>query len=110
MDCRQTPAAQRYKKYVVDTTTVKVKQKRLVGQRITGVVVDGYTNKPITGAKLTVTDFSGALTDNNGKFSIVVPDYNATILISFTNYHTKLLPVHKGKLAIIKIYPNSYNS
>ena len=96
--------------YSTDTTTVKVKQKKLVGQRITGLVVDGYTNKPITGAKLTVIDFSGALTDNNGKFSIIVPDFSATILVSFTNYHTKLLPVHKGKLATVKIYPNSYNS
>jgi TonB-linked SusC/RagA family outer membrane protein len=96
--------------YSTDTTTVRVKQKKLVGQKITGIVVDGYTNKPITGVKLTITDFSGALTDNNGKFTIIVPDYNATLLVSFTNYHTKLLPVHKGKLATIKIYPSNYNS
>ncbi|TCD05636.1 SusC/RagA family TonB-linked outer membrane protein [Pedobacter frigidisoli] len=96
--------------YSTDTTTVKVKQKKLVGQKITGLVVDGYTNKPITGAKLTVVDFSGALTDDKGRFNIVVPDFNATILISNTGYHTKLLPVHKGKLTTIKIYPTNYNS
>ncbi|MGM9478767.1 SusC/RagA family TonB-linked outer membrane protein [Pedobacter sp. GSP4] len=96
--------------YSTDTTTVKVKQKKVVGQKITGVVVDGYTNKPITGVKLTVTDFSGALTDEKGRFSIIVPDFNATILISNTGYHTKLLPVHKGKTATIKIYPTSYSS
>jgi len=97
-------------KYSTDTTTVKVKQKKLVGQKITGVVVDGFTNKPVNGVKLTVTDFSGALTDDKGRFSIIVPDYNSTVIISNTGYHTKLLAVHKGKLATIKIYPNSYAS
>jgi len=96
--------------YSTDTTTVKVKQKKLVGQKVTGLVVDGYTNKPIVGVKLTVTDFSGALTDDKGKFTIIVPDFNATILISNIGYHTKLLPVHKGKLATIKIYPTNYTS
>ncbi|RZK61402.1 MAG: SusC/RagA family TonB-linked outer membrane protein, partial [Pedobacter sp.] len=97
-------------KYSTDTTTVKVKVKKLVGQKITGIVVDGATNKTVTGVKLTVTDFSGALTDNKGRFSIIVPDYNATIMISNTGYHTKLLAVHKGKLATIKIYPSTFAS
>ncbi|UKT64216.1 SusC/RagA family TonB-linked outer membrane protein [Pedobacter mucosus] len=96
--------------YSTDTTTVKVKQKKLVGQKITGIVVDGYTNKPIVGATLTVVDFSGALTDDKGRFNIVVPDFNATILITNTGYHTKLLPVHQGKLATIKIYQTNYTS
>ncbi|WP_421939011.1 SusC/RagA family TonB-linked outer membrane protein [Pedobacter sp.] len=97
--------------YSTDTTTVKVKQKKLVGQRITGVVIDGASNKPLVGVKLTVTDFSGTLTDDKGRFAIVVPDFNATLVVSFTGYHTKLLPVvHKGKMATIKIYPVSYIS
>ncbi|RZK17203.1 MAG: SusC/RagA family TonB-linked outer membrane protein [Pedobacter sp.] len=97
-------------KYSTDTTTVKVKVKKLVGQKITGIVVDGVSNKPVIGVKLTVTDFSGALTDDKGRFSIIVPDFNATIIISNIGYHTKLLAVHKGKLATIKIYPSSYAS
>lgn len=97
--------------YSTDTTTVKVKQKKLVGQRITGVVIDGASNKPLVGVKLTVTDFSGTLTDDKGRFAIVVPDFNATLVVSFTGYHTKLLPVvHKGKMATVKIYPVSYIS
>lgn len=97
-------------KYSTDTTTIRVKQKKLAGQKITGVVVDGFTNKPIVGVRLTVTDFSGAITDDKGRFSIIVPDFNATILVSNTGYHTKLVAVHKGKLVTVKIYPTSYTS
>ncbi|QIL38261.1 SusC/RagA family TonB-linked outer membrane protein [Pedobacter sp. HDW13] len=97
-------------KYSTDTTTVRVKQKKLIGQKITGVVVDGFTNKPINGVRLTVADFSGAITDDKGRFSIIVPDFNATILVSNTGYHTKLVAVHKGKLTTVKIYPTSYTS
>jgi TonB-linked SusC/RagA family outer membrane protein len=102
----QTDTAQ----YSTDTTTVKVKQANLKGEKISGVVVDGNTNKPMVGVKLTVVDFSAALTDDKGKFIITVPNFNATILVSFNGYHTKLLPVHKGKLATIKIWPDTYNS
>lgn len=97
-------------KYSTDTTTVKVKQKKLVGQKITGLVLDGASNKPVIGARLSVADFSAALTDDKGRFSIVVPDFNSTIEISNTGYHTKILAVHKGKMATIKIYPASYPS
>lgn len=110
--CSATAFAQQTdtSKYSTDTTTIRVKQKKLAGQKITGVVVDGFTNKPIVGVRLTVTDFSGAITDDKGRFSIIVPDFNATILVSNTGYHTKLVAVHKGKLATVKIYPTSYTS
>ena len=58
------------KNYSTDTTTVKIKQAKLVGEKITGTIVDGATNKPLVGVKLTVVDFSGALTDEKGKFTI----------------------------------------
>jgi len=97
-------------KYSTDTTTVKVKQKKLIGKKITGMVIDGSTKKPIIGARLTVTDFSGALTDDKGRFSITVPDYSATLSVEYTGYHTKLIAVHTSKLATITIYPLAFNS
>ena len=96
--------------YSTDTTTVKIKQTKLVGEKVTGMVVDGSTNKPMVGVKLAVIDFSASLTDDKGRFTITVPNYNATILVSFNGYHTKLLPVQKGKLETVKIWPDTYNS
>lgn len=93
-----------------DTTTVKINKVKVVGQKIAGLVVDGTTNKPIVGVRLAVVDFSGAITDDKGRFNITVPDYNATLLVSFEGYHTKLLPVHKGKMETIKIWPLTYQS
>jgi TonB-linked SusC/RagA family outer membrane protein len=97
-------------KSYTDTTTVKVKYTALKGEKITGLVVDGGTNKPIVGARLAVADFSGAITDEKGKFTITVPNFNSTISVSLNGYHTKLIPVHKGKLETIKIWPVTYNS
>ncbi|MEJ5995711.1 SusC/RagA family TonB-linked outer membrane protein [Pedobacter sp. Du54] len=98
------------KNYSTDTTTVNVKNTKLVGEKVIGMVVDGSTNKPIVGVKLTVVDFSAAITDDKGRFSINVPNFNATIIVRFDGYHAKLLPVHKGKLETIKIWPETFNS
>lgn len=93
-----------------DTTTVAVNKINVKGQKIAGLVVDGTTNKPIVGVRLAVVDFSGAITDDKGRFNITVPDYNATLSVTYDGYHTKLLPVHKGKMETIKIWPLSYQS
>ena len=42
------------KNYSTDTTSVNIKNNKLVGEKIAGMVVDGTTNKPVVGAKLTV--------------------------------------------------------
>lgn len=98
------------KNYSTDTTTVNVKSAKLIGTKVSGVVVDGATNKPMVGVKLTVVDFSAAITDDKGKFTITIPNFNSTILVRLDGYHTKLLPVHKGKLETIKIWPETFNS
>ncbi|RZK60268.1 MAG: SusC/RagA family TonB-linked outer membrane protein [Pedobacter sp.] len=96
--------------YSTDTTTVKIQADKLTGEKISGLVIDGDTKKPITGVRLAVSDFSAALTDDKGKFAITVPNYNSSISVSFIGYHTKIVPVHKGKLATIILWPDTYNS
>ncbi|WP_316783717.1 SusC/RagA family TonB-linked outer membrane protein [Pedobacter frigiditerrae] len=96
--------------YSTDTTTVKIQNVKLTGEKISGLVIDGNTKKPLIGVRLTVANFSAALTDDKGKFAITVPNYNSTIAVSFVGYHTKIVPVHKGKLATIIIWPDTYNS
>ena len=94
-------------KTYTDTTTVKVKLKTVTGERVTGTIIDGNTNKPLQGVNITVPDFSAAITDDKGNFSITVPDYKASIRVSFNGYQTKIVPVYKGKPVRTKIYIRS---
>ncbi|WP_443938986.1 SusC/RagA family TonB-linked outer membrane protein [Pedobacter sp. MW01-1-1] len=93
-----------------DTTTVKAKTRAVKGERVTGTILDGNTNKPLVGINVTVVGFNAAITDNKGKFTIVVPDYKASIVISGGGFQTKVLPVFKGKPILTKLYPMSYTS
>lgn len=97
-------------KTTTDTTTVKAKLRVVKGEKVTGVVIDGNTNKPLVGINITVTGFNAAITDDKGKYTISVPDFKASIIISANGYQTKVIPVFKGKELRTKIYPQSYTS
>ncbi|WP_217643821.1 SusC/RagA family TonB-linked outer membrane protein [Pedobacter rhizosphaerae] len=93
-----------------DTTTVKVKARTVKGEKVRGIVLDGNTNKPLVGVNVTVPGFNAAISDEKGRFTIVVPDFNATIILSATGFQTKVLPVYKEKELKTKLYPVSYTS
>jgi len=97
-------------KTYTDTTTVKAKVKVVIGEKVTGTIIDGNTNKPLLGVNISVIGFSAAITDNKGNFSITVPDFNASIQISANGFQTKVIPVYKGKAVNTKIYPQTYTS
>lgn len=49
---------------------------------VTGTVVNATNNKPLAGVNVRVGKFSSVLTDENGAFTIKVPDSRATLVIS----------------------------
>ncbi len=75
-----------------------------------GVVLDAATQKPLAAVNVTIDGFSAALTDDNGKFSIRVPNYNATLVISGEGFQTKELPLRGKKEVKAILYEASYNS
>ncbi|WP_316798142.1 SusC/RagA family TonB-linked outer membrane protein [Pedobacter frigidisoli] len=93
-----------------DTTTVKVKARAVKGERVRGIVIDGNTNKPLVGVNVTVPNFTASITDEKGRFNIVVPDFNATVIISADGFQTKVLPVYKEKEIKTRLYPLSFTS
>lgn len=97
-------------KKTTDTTTVNVKFRTLKGEKVIGTILDGNTNKPLVGINITVTGFNAAITDDKGNFSITVPDYNSSIVISGNGFQSKVVPVYKGKPVTTKLYPQSYTS
>lgn len=58
--------------------------------RVAGTVVSGEDNEPITGATVVVKGTTiGAVTDNNGMFTLNVPGSQNTLVISFIGMATK---------------------
>lgn len=57
--------------------------------QIDGRVIDGE-NQPLIGATiLEKGTFNGTVTDNNGKFSLNIPDSGAVLVISYVGYITE---------------------
>ncbi|MBL7739935.1 MAG: SusC/RagA family TonB-linked outer membrane protein [Chitinophagaceae bacterium] len=67
---------------------------------ITGTITDAATGKGLVGVRVSVEDFSAAITDEQGKFSLNVPSLFTDILISGDGYETKQVFL-KGKNSIM---------
>lgn len=58
-------------------------------QRVSGTIKDASTGEPIVGANVVVEGTTlGVVTDIDGKYSLEVPDVNATLVVSFIGYQT----------------------
>jgi TonB-linked SusC/RagA family outer membrane protein len=78
--------------------------------KINGIVKEGATGKPLPGINITVADFSAALTDDKGNFKIDVPDYNASLTVSGSNYQRKIVSL-KGKSSVeVTLFEEGYDS
>lgn len=73
------------------------------GIEITGQIIDAQTDKGISGVNVAVTNFSAAITDNDGNFTLKAPHLNALLTVSNENYQTKVFPLNNRKNGI-KIY------
>jgi TonB-linked SusC/RagA family outer membrane protein len=84
--------------------------KRAVGPQINGVVNDAATGKPLPGINIGVTGYSAALTDENGKYKIAVPNLSAVVVISGQGYHTKEEALKGRKTISSVLYEENYTS
>lgn len=80
----------------VDSTAVQVKE----GIEVKGFVKDATTGKGISGINIAVTNFSAAITNEDGSFSINVPHLNALITVSGLDYQTKTVPVNSDSSSL----------
>ncbi|MFT3844935.1 MAG: SusC/RagA family TonB-linked outer membrane protein [Lacibacter sp.] len=65
-------------------------------KRVTGIVKDDATGKGLAGISVSVRDFSAAITDDDGKFTLKVPSYDADVVITGEGFDTKQVSL-KGR-------------
>lgn len=90
--------------YAQDDTSVAnipimVGKSTAQGVQIAGTVTDAITKKGLAGIRLKVEDFSAAITDSAGGFSLKVPSYTSTVIVEGEGYNNKRIPL-KGRSSL----------
>ncbi|RKD12832.1 SusC/RagA family TonB-linked outer membrane protein [Pelobium manganitolerans] len=80
------------------------------GIKISGEVKDAISGKPLTGINITVPGFSAAITGDNGKFTVHVPDLRGSIIVSGANYQQKEVALKGQSSVSVRLYDESFNS
>jgi len=93
----------------VDSVTI-VPKKKSTGPKLKGTVVDAATGKGLSGLNVRVEGFSAALTDEKGKFSLTVPDYNAIVTVSGAGFQEKEIPLRGMKDLVVRLHEESFTS
>ncbi len=84
--------------------------KNITGSKATGVIKDAVTGKPLAAINVSIPDFSAALTDDSGKYTIKVPDYDVTLFVSGEGFQSKEIPLRGESVANASLYEEAYNS
>ena len=78
--------------------------------KVSGVIKAAATGKPLAAINISIPEFSAALTDDNGMFTIKVPDYNATLFLSGEGYQSKEIALRGSKNITGILFEEEYNS
>lgn len=91
--------------------TIKVAPRiKVTGPKLRGTVLDAATGKPLSTLNISVEGFSAALTDEKGRFTLTVPDYNAVILVSGAGFQEKEIPLKGRKELTVKLHEETFTS
>lgn len=85
---------------------------RAKGPKISGIIKDAATKRPISGISIGVPLYSSAISDENGRFTISLPNADVVLNVSGQGYQEKKVPV-KGRtttLPDIYLFEGTYNS
>ena len=77
---------------------------------IKGNIIDAATRKPAAGINVSVTGYSAAISDENGRFTLKVPSSTTTLMVSAEGYQSKNVPLQGNKEVTIQLYDDNLDS
>ncbi|WP_041346296.1 SusC/RagA family TonB-linked outer membrane protein [Niastella koreensis] len=99
---------------IAEDTTIIVLRKPTradsMGVMASGVILDAGTRKPLPGINISIPDFSAAISDEKGRFSIKVPSYSSTLLISAPGFQSKEAPLRGNTAVTVQLYDENFDS
>lgn len=90
--------------------TIVIDRQPVGGVTISGRITDAVTKKAATGIRVQAENFSAAITDDNGDFTLKVPSYDATLMISGEGYDQRLVPLKGRKEITVALLDESHES
>jgi TonB-linked SusC/RagA family outer membrane protein len=90
--------------------TPVVKTASATERRVSGRITDASTQKPAVGARVQVEGFSAAITGADGRFSVKVPSYKATLIVSGEGLNTVHIPLRGRQTVEAALLDASYES
>lgn len=82
------------------------------GQRehyVSGEVTDARTGKPVQGVRVASGSYS-VLTDENGRYRVLVPSYGVQLTLSSDGYCSRVIPVQGDSVRNVKIYSDAFRT
>lgn len=76
--------------------------------RVTGTILDAATNKPIPGANIEVPGIASAISDDNGHYSILLPELEVIMNAIASGYGKREISVNGRKTIDIVLYESEY--
>jgi TonB-linked SusC/RagA family outer membrane protein len=80
------------------------------GVEISGKVTDAATHQPLRAVNITFGNYSAAITDSTGSFTLKVPNYNVTLMLQAEGYQSKELALKGRKTVTTVLYEDTYVS
>jgi TonB-linked SusC/RagA family outer membrane protein len=88
--------------------SVNAQSKEDMPYTVTGIVKDAATGKPLAGVNISVQEISSAITEDNGKYTIKIPDKSVILEINGFGYAKQEIPVRGRDRIDIGLHENTY--
>lgn len=91
-------------------SVIVIEKHRPGAIKITGLVTDAVTKKPLSGIRVTYKNYSAAISDSSGKFVIEVPSRYVSVTLESDGYQTKEVALQGRNNITAAVYENPYQS
>lgn len=96
-----------------DTSIIVIKKPTRadsMGVMASGLILDAATQRPLPGINISIPDFSAAISDEKGQFTIKVPSYTSTLQVSAPGYQSKEAPLRGNTTVTVTLYDENFDS
>lgn len=89
---------------------VTIQLEAAAKRKITGKVQDAFDGRPMSGVVVTIQGTtSGTVSDNNGLYTIMIPDSSIVLVFSYLGYISYSFEVKKGNVVDVALTPQIEN-